>query len=73
MQMFDFESHETNPTKIVRKRWCATLPIGVEGVKGEEETLAYKPAFFLPLVFNNANESLIDYSTVTFGFDLCAR
>ena len=49
--MFDFESQETNRTKIQRKLWRATLQIGLEGVKGDEGTFTHPPVFFLPLVF----------------------
>ena len=38
-------------TKIVLKRWCATVHVGVEGVKWEERTFSYLQALFLPLVF----------------------
>ena len=69
---YDFERQETNRTTILRKLWCARLQIGVEGVKGEEGTLTYPPAYFLPLVFENFSQSFIEYSTVTFGFDPCA-
>ena len=70
--LYDFERQEANSTKILRKLWCPRLQIGVEGVKGEEGTLTYPPAFFLPLVFENSSQSFIEYSTVTFGFDPCA-
>ena len=46
--------------------------MGFEGVKLEEGTFTYLPAFFLPYVFENSNKSFIEYSTVTFGFDPCA-
>ena len=72
LHIFDFESQETNRTKILRKLWCARLQFGVEGVKGEEGTFKYPQAFFLPLVFKNSSQSFIEYSTVTFGFDPCA-
>ena len=38
---FDFESQETNRTKILRKLWCARLQIGIEGVQGEEGIFTY--------------------------------
>ena len=69
--MFYFESQETNRTKILRKLRFARLQIRVEGVKGEEGTLKYPLAFFLPLVFENSNQSIIEYSTVTWIWPLC--
>ena len=39
--IFDFESQETNRTKILRKLWCPRLQIGVKNVKVEEGTLTY--------------------------------
>ena len=51
LQIFDFESQETNRTKILRKLWRARLQIGVECVKGYKGTFTYPPAFFLPVVF----------------------
>ena len=58
---FYFEPHETNRTKILRKLWCAMLQIGVEGVKGEEGTLTYPPAFFRREVFENSSQSFIEW------------
>ena len=58
LQLVDFESHETNWTKILRKLWCTRIQIGVEGVKGEERTFTYPMAFFLPLVFVNVQWKL---------------
>ena len=69
---FWFELKETNRTKILRKLWCARLQIRVESVEGEKGIYTYPPAFFLPLVFETSSQSLIEYSTVTFGFDPCA-
>ena len=66
LQIFDFESQETTPSKILRKLWCAALPIGVECVKGKMGTFTYQPDFFLPLVFEHSKKSLIEYSTLTF-------
>ena len=48
--IFDFQSRETNRTKILQKLWCARLQIGVEGVKGHKWTFTYPPVFFLPLL-----------------------
>ena len=72
LHIFDFESKETNRSKILQKLWCARLQIGVEGVKADKEPFIYPNAFFLPLVFENSSQSFIEYSTVTFGFDPCA-
>ena len=69
LQIFDFESQETNRTKILRKLWFARLQIGVEGNKGDKGTFTYPPAFFLLLVFENSSQRFTKYSTVTFGFD----
>ena len=60
-----FESIETNRTKILQKRWCTRLTIGVEGVLGEERTFTYPPGFFLPLVFKNSSKSFIKFLPVT--------
>ena len=49
------------------------IQFGIEGVQEEEETLTFPPAFFLPLVFENSSKSFMEYSTVTFGFEPCAR
>ena len=59
------------PRNILRKLWCARLQIGVEGVKGEEGTFTYLPAFFLPLVFENSSQSFIEYSTDFWIWPLC--
>ena len=74
LQIVYFVSQKTNRTNILRisKLWCARLQTGVEGVKGEEGTFTYSPAFFLSLVFQNPKESFIEYLTATFVFDPCA-
>ena len=64
LHIFGFEPQETNRTKILRKLWCARLQIGVESVKGEEGTLAYLPAFSLPLVLENSSQSFIEYTNI---------
>ena len=51
LPLFDFESQESNRTKILRILWCTRLQIGVEGVKGDEEIFTYPPDFFLPFSF----------------------
>ena len=61
LQIFDFESKETNPTHILRKLWFATIQIGVESVKGKEGTFTYQQAYFLPLVFENSNKFNCDF------------
>ena len=70
--MFDFEFQEINQAKILRKLWCATLQIGVKGVKGEKGTFTYPPVVFLPLGEENSNKIFIKYSTVRFGIDPCS-
>ena len=60
LHIFDFESQESNRTKILRKLLCSRLQIRVEGVKGEKGTFSYPPDFFLSLVFENPSQALLN-------------
>ena len=56
-----FESIETNRTKMLQKRWCTRLKIGVEGVLGEEKHLHIHRLSFCLLFLKIAAKVLFNF------------